>query len=430
MTQRAPAYQSHQSPKIRSRDAMPPPSLPGRLLRTSQAAFNAQNGRTINSPIPEFLPPVNVSRKSILNPNAPNFYSSGHSPICSGTDAPFYLTQNHHGSLFATGRRHRFSPHASADRVNPPQMLPQGFREQPYLTPLHQDQYGVQSFPQGKQGSNETISSQLDRIRIGSYVNPYGQNLMDSRELDVTCAGMNGFSDTIAKADPIVRQAESNRGFPKDRPNRNPCYRNGDHREIPSRTGNISRGVFSTIGSERLGSRNNRTDINDGELDQNMTQTSSLINSIFKTTPTRVSLPPRGPSSIGTPRLRIGMSANARSSRNIFIPPTPTRFRPHREPLNNMATSNPYVSSPYFSHQNLPLPPQNSSPLADPSKSPGQTRTFVEAPFRIDQRLQIGRNRTVHEYLKGRSSVWASSPVHRAGREDRSYASSMRRARR
>lgn len=431
MTQRASAYQSHQSPKIRSRDAMPPPSLPAQVPRTPQTAFNAQNGRTINSPIPEFLPTVNVSRKSILNPNAPSFYSPGHSPICSGTDAPFYLTQTHHGSLFATGRRHYFSPHASADRMNPPQMLPQGFRQQPYLTPLHQDQYGEHSFPQGKQGPNETISSPLDRVRIGSYFNPYGQNLMDFRELDVTCVGMSSSSDTIAKADPIVRQAESNRGFPKDHPNRNPCYRIGDHPEIPSRTGNINGGVFGTIGSERrLRSRNNRTDINDGELDQNITHTSSLINSTFNTTPTRVSLPPRGPSSIGTPRLRIGMSANARSSSNMFVPPTPTGFRPHREPLDNMAISNPYVASPYFSHQKLPLPPQSSSPLVDPAKSPGQARTFVETPFRIDQRLQTGSNRPVHEFLGGRSRVRAISPVHGAGRGDRFYASSMRRARR
>lgn len=430
MAQRVSAYQYHQSPIIRSREAMPPPSLPLRVPRTPKTGFDVQNGRTMDSPLPRFLPSTNVSRKSVFSPNAPNFYSSSYSPICSGKNAPFYLTPNHHESLFAKGRQHHFSPQVSADQTISAAVLPQGFGKQPYLTPLRHDQNGVRSFPRGKQGHpllNETISP-LECTRVGSYVNPYRQNLVDSRELDVTRAEINSSSDTIAGTDPLVRQADSNGGFSKDPTNTNPYYRHGGDPKIPFSTGNMNGGFFSATGLERrLGSRNDRMNINDGELDQNIAHSSSLINSTFKATPTRVSLPPRGSYSIGTPRLRTGMSANARSSSSILIPPTPAAFRPHREPLDKTARSNSYVASPYFSHQSLLRPPQSSPPLVDTSESSGQARTFVEAPFRIDQRSQAGRNPPMYEHLGGRSGFQADPPAHGTGRGDRT---SMRRARR
>lgn len=430
VVQQVPAYQYHQSPMIRSRDAMPPPSLPARIPRTSKTAFNAQNGRAINSPIP--LPPVNISPTSIFNPNTSNFFSPSYSPIRLGKNAPFDLTQNHRGSLFTTGRQHHFSPQVSADQMISAQMLPQGFGQQPDLTRIHQDQNAVHSFPQGGQGHpllNETISP-LNRIRGGSYINPCGQNLVRSREVEETCAEINISLDTISGADSLVRHADSNGGFPKGHSNTHPYYRNGDHPEI-SRIGNVNGAFFDAIGSERgLRPRNSRTGINDGELDQNITHASSLINSTLRATPNRVSLPPRGPSSLGTPRLRTGMSANARSSSNIFIPPMPTAFRPHREPLDNMAMGNPDVASPYFSYQGLPLHPQSPPPFVDPSKSLVQARTFVKAPLRIDQRSQAGSNRPAHESLGGRSRFLAGSPADGAGRGDRSSAAGMRRARR
>lgn len=430
VVQQVPAYQYHQSPMIRSRDAMPPPSLPARVPRTPKKASNAQNGRAINIPIP--LPPVNISRTSIFNPTTSNLFSPSYSHIRPGKVGPFDPTQNHRGSLSTTGRQHHFSPQVSADQMITAQMLPQGFGQQLDFTPIHHDQNGVHSFPQGGQGHpllNETMSP-LNRTRFGSHINPCGQNLVGSREVDGTCAEIKSSPDTISGADPSVRHADSNGSFPKGHGNTHPYHRNGDHPEI-SRIGNVNGAFLDAIGSERrLRLRKNRTGINDGELDQNTTHASSLINSTFTATPTRVSLPPRGPSSVGTPRLRTGMSANARSSSNIFIPPMPTAFRPHREPLDNMAMGNPYVASPYFSYQSLPLPPQSSPPFVDPSKSLVQARTFVEAPFRIDQRSQAGSNRPAHESLGGRSGFLAGSPADGAGREDRSSAAGIRRARR
>lgn len=431
--QRVPTYQYHQSPTIRSRDAMPPPSLPARLSTTPKAAFNAHNGRTISSPVPTFLPYMDVNRRSMVNPNASNFYRLSYSPICSSTKTPFCLTQNHHGSVLATERQQLYPPQVSADQMTPSMMLPQGFGQQPYLTSFHQDQDGVHNIPQESQGHpllNETVSPRT-RIRVGSYINTYGQNSVDSRELDIARAEFNSSSDTIAGADPVVHQGDGNRGFSKDRTYTLPYYRNLNYQENPSYTGNINEGLSSVIGSERKqGSRNNCTGINDGELDQNITHTSSFTSSTFKTTPTRVSLPPRCPPSIGigTPRLRTGMSANARSSCNAFIPLTRTTFRPHREPLDNTAMSNRYVASPYFSPQNLPRPPQSSPLLVDPSKSSSQARTVFGAPFRIDQRSQAGSNRPMHEHLGGRSGFRAGP--YGAGRGDRSSAAKMRRARR
>lgn len=429
VAQRVLAHQYHQSPATRSRDAMPPPSIPARVLRTPKTAFNAQNGRTIDSPMPKFLPTVNVNRESYFNPNTPNFHNPKYSPICSGINAPFYLTQNHHGSLFATGRQQNLSQQVSADQATPVQMLAQGCGQQSYLTPLHHDGNGVHSFPQGKQGHLllNAKTSPLDRIRTESDISPYAQDLVNSLELDKECAEMNSSSKTVSGADPMVHQANSSGGFPKDHTFTDPYYRNDKYPEIPYRTGKINNGsFFSAIDTKRmLGSRNNRIGTNDGELDNDFIRTLSPIKSTFKTTPARLSLPPRGSSSIGTPRLRTGMSANARSSSNIFIPPTPTTVRPHREPLGNVAMSNPYVPSPYFSHQILPRPPQSSTPLVDHSKSPGRAKTFVETPFRIDQRSQAGLNRPFHEYLKGGSGLPAGPPAHAVGR---SSAASMRRA--
>ena len=430
--QQVPAYQYPQSPTIRSRDAMPPPSLPARLS-TPKAAVNAHNGRAIGIPVPTFLPNLDNNRRSMVNPNTPNFHSPSYGTIFSGKKAPFCLTQNHHGSILTTERQQLYPPQVSADQMAPSMMVPQRFGQQSYLTSFHQDQDGVHNIPQESQGHplrNETVSP-LTRVRVGSHINTYGQNLVDSRGVDIARAEVNRSSDPIFAADSVVSQTDGNGGFPKDRTYTFPYYRNVNYQEDLSCTENINEGFFSVIGPERkFRSRKYCTGINDGELDQNITHTSSFTSSTFKTTPIRVSLPPRGSSSIGigTPRLRTGMSANARSSCNAYIPPTPTTFRPHREPLENTAMSNRYVASPYFSPQNLPRPPQSSPPLVEPSKSLSQARTIFEAPFRIDQRSQAVSNRPMHEHLGGRSGYRAGP--YRAGRGDQPSAPNMRRARR
>lgn len=411
----------------RSRDAMPPPSLPARVPITPKTAINAHNGQTSNSPMSKLIPSVDVSRKSIFNPTAPNCYSPSCSSICSITNSPFYLPQNHHEGLFAAGQQYKFSPQISAELMTPVHMLPQGFRQRPSLTSDHRDQIGVQNFPQVQQSHSllhEAISPPVE-----SYINPYRRNLCYSRKPDTTPAEINSSSDMLAGTDPLTCPGDSSGGFLKEHNN---THRSGDYLEIPSHTGNINRGFCGAMGSKRrLGSRDNRTSIHDGELDQNITSTSRLINSTFRTPPIRLSLPHRGPSSIGTPQLRTGLSANVRSSSRILVPPTPITFRPHREPLNNIAMSNPYLASPYFSHQRLPRPSQSSPPSADTSKSPSQAKTFVGAPSRVDQQSRAGSNRTMLEQSEGRSRFRPGSSPHGTGHGHRSSATpSMRRARR
>lgn len=418
---RSPAYQYHQSPTTHSRDAMPPPSIPARIPRAPKSVFNAHNDRTIDCPIPRFLPTTNVNPEYFSNLSVQGSYSPSYSSTWSGTKEPISRTQYRHESLVAPPGQQHFSPQVSSDQMTPAQVLAQKFGQKSYLTPLRQDQNGIHNFPQGKQGYSILNSKihPLNRIQSGSNISPFSQNLIDSQELDEECPELNSSSKMIDGADPKVRQTESNGGFPKNHTNTSAYYRNCIYSGIPYCKGNINRGFIAKDFESMLGSRNNLTSLNDGELDQGIIHTSNHITTTFKSTPIRVSLPPRGPSSVGTSRLRTGMSANARSSNT---------FRPHREPLENMAMSNPYVASPYFSDQSLPCLPQSLTPLEEPPKSPGWTRTFVEAPFRIGQRSNVGSNRPMQKHIEGRTGFRTGLPAHGAGRGDRYSPSIVRRA--
>ncbi|MCJ1469899.1 hypothetical protein MMC07_008543 [Pseudocyphellaria aurata] len=426
-TQRVIAHRHPPSITIHSRDAMPPPSLPAQVPRTPKTAINAHNGRTVNSPLSKLIHSVNVNRKFTTNPIAPNCYSPSFSPICSVTKSPFYLTQNQHESLFAARQQYQPSPQISGDPMTPVHMSPQGFRQQPSLTSLHRDQIGVQSFPQAQQ--SHSLLHEAVFPPVESYINPYGRNLFYAREPDISPAEFNNSSDMLAGTDPLAHRTDSMGDCLKEHTNTHP---NGEYLEIPSDTGSIDRGFCVSIGSKRrLGSPDNCACIHNGELDHNIRNTSGLSSSTFRTPPIRLSLPHRGPSSMGTPRLRTGMSANARSSNKTFILPTPITFRPHREQLNNIAMSNPYLASPYFSHQRLRRPPQISPLSIELSKSPGQTKTLVEAPFQVNQQSRAGSNRPMLEHCGGRSGFRAGPSAHRAihGRGS-SATPCMRRARR
>ena len=390
----------NKSSPICSRDAMPPPPLPIRRPTTSRAASNGFYGQEIQgkarpsdaglrngtskspkspglhlngseyfpvqnrdlrrditsaqAPIPEFLPTLNADTRTFTcdsNSNSPNSYLSGQTPTMSGVNAHISPSRIRHGNFFTPVQRAPFSAHVVADQSTPsPQKMCLGPEQKDHAAPFSSLHNYATSYRISGPELYGTIN-QPDQTRRGKYTDPYIQQSIHSLGPAEAHPETNVSLDAIAGPNNMFSSHRKMKANLLDYHSTNNRSQYHGSNQQPVHYG-IETANGTYFGAKVPAGPTTGPLVNDGEFDRFIPQRS---NPIHKPSPrNRISLPPPHPHLVGTPRSRLGMSANIRSSSNSRMPLTPSHSRPHREPLRNMAINTPFAASPYFSHRVLP----------------------------------------------------------------------------
>lgn len=340
-------YERDQPPAVRSRDAMPPPSIPTQIprkLNNSSYSQDRQSEQNLS------LPMMNLCKRGLIfSPETSNVNVSGRAAITPGAKIQTGSSRNRRGGSFA--QPNQVSPPFCAYQMNSnSEVLCPGIEQDADSTLLYNN-HG---------GRSQGI---LDR-QSGS---PYLNNPVNSRGSKVA---LPGFDTADARINRRI-SANCDEAFL-------------DHPTITHR--NRQNGV-SGAGSPSHSQKS--CPVSDGEINRQFSDNSNLADSTSLITPTRITLP------LGRRRFDSSSQLRTRRWSSICPPPsTPASFRAARERLSSRMVDGQRTLSTYFNQQNSHRHEYKPGPQLHPSQPFDQARKMM-VPTLMERNPHTDGNRRI-----------------------------------